>query len=427
VTLDRREFLRVAGTGLLVAGSSTELAAASRAPALLQGSPEVVVIGAGAFGGWTAFHLRRMGARVTLVDAYGPGNSRATSGDETRGVRSSYGPHRHADLWVPWARQAMERWKQFDAEFGAAMKVRLFFPTGDLIFREREDPIITRSREQWERLRVPHAMLNVDDVRREYPVFNLDKITFVLHEPDAGVVRARRACEVVAEAFRQAEGEVVMGMATPGAREGSQLRSIELSGPAATLRAGTFVFALGPWFPKCFPEFMADRILTPLGHVHYFGTPPGDDRFTFPNLPSYNFPGVTGWPALPPDNRGFRVRMEGDRLFDPDTSDRAFARSKDKPARQLLKERFPLLQQAPLLETRACHYEFSRTGNFIVDRHPQFENVWLAGGGSAEGFKFGPVIGEYVAKRVLGDQGDPVIAQSMALRLNEQLPQRRRG
>src|SRR5207244_13122170 len=46
----------------------------------------------------------------------------------------------------------------------------------------------------------------------------------------------------------------------------------------------------------------------PIGYVCYFATPIGDHRFTYPNLPSFNFPGVTGWPALPVDNRGFRVR-----------------------------------------------------------------------------------------------------------------------
>jgi glycine/D-amino acid oxidase-like deaminating enzyme len=243
----------------------------------------------------------------------------------------------------------------------------------------------------------------------------LKDVTFALYDPRAGVVRARRACEVVAEAFRQSGGEVLMGYAAPGDRNGALLQNIRTTGPVATLTAGTFVFALGPWFPKAFPDLMASRIRTPLGHVHYFGTPAGSDRFTFPNLPSFNFPGVTGWPALPPDNRGFRVRLRGSSPTDPDTSDRAFDRSHDTLARNFLAERFPLLSTAPLLETRACHYEMSASGNFIVDRHPGFSNVWVAGGGTAEGFKFGPVLGEYIAKRVLGMEDDPALAKAFAL------------
>jgi glycine/D-amino acid oxidase-like deaminating enzyme len=253
-------------------------------------------------------------------------------------------------------------------------------------------------------------------------VLDLQKIQYVLHEPDAGVVRARRSCEVVAEAFRQSGGEVAIGLATLGERSGNRLQAIQINAPFSIIRADWFVLALGPWFPKLLPQLMGQRIRTPMGHVHYFGTPPGDDRFTFPNLPSYNFPGVTGWPALPVDNRGFRVRWRGDRLFDPDESPRVFQRKKDKPARKFLKERFPLLKDAPLLETRACHYELSTSGNFIIDRHPELENVWIAAGGSGEGFKFGPVVGEYVAKRVLGDERDKGLAEEFSLKKSEPAP-----
>ena len=65
--------------------------------------------------------------------------------------------------------------------------------------------------------------------------------------------------------------------------------------------------------------------------------------------------------------------------------------------------------QMPVLETRACHYEGTVSRNFIIDRHPDFSNVWIAGGGNSEAFKQGPVFGEYVAKRVLGKATDPAL------------------
>jgi glycine/D-amino acid oxidase-like deaminating enzyme len=410
--LDRRDFLKQ------VAATPASLALGARqAPTIRKSAGDVIVVGAGAFGGWTAYYLATLGAKVTVVDAYGPGNSRSTSGDETRGVRSSYGDRGPwAELWTRWANEAIVRWNRFDAEWGRVMKVRLFFGTGDLIFRAGSDAFTDRTQELWKKLRVPFEVLNVRDVAREYPVIDLNGMTLALHEPRAGVVRARRACEVVAEAFRQAGGDIRSGYAAVGARRANRLLNITTSGPTATLSASTYVFALGPWFPKMFPDLMASRIRTPLGMVHYFGTPPGDDRFTFPNLPSYNFPGCTGWPALAPDNRGFRVRLRGDTPTDPDTSQRAFDRAYDTAARAFVKERFPRLADAPLLETRACHYELSASRNFIVDRHPDLENVWFAGGGSAEGFKFGPVIGEYVARRVLGMDDSPELAGGFSLK-----------
>jgi glycine/D-amino acid oxidase-like deaminating enzyme/mono/diheme cytochrome c family protein len=425
---NRREFLkRVAATqaGLAFGGSSVVNTfipgpEATQSSVIAKPVSDVIVVGAGAFGGWTAYYLATMGLKVTLVDAYGPGNSRATSGDETRGVRTSYGDKGiWAELWMGWANQAIDRWTKFDAEWGREMKVRLFFNTGDFIFRARSEPFIERNQELWEKLRIPFQVVKVESIARDYPVLDLKDISVALYEPRAGVVRARRACEVVAEAFRQSGGQVSLGYASFGDRAGNRLQNIKTTGPAATLTAEQYVFALGPWLPKAFPELMGPRIRTPLGHVHYFGTPPGDDRFTFPNLPSYNFPGVTGWPALPPDNRGFRVRLRGDTPTDPDLSERVFDRKKDKLARDFLKQRFPLLRRAPLLETRACHYEFSASRNFIIDRHPQFDNVWFAGGGSAEGFKFGPVLGEYIAMRVAGLEYDAKLAEAFSLKMSE--------
>src|SRR5687768_18576901 len=128
--LDRREFLKVAG-----AGAGALLTGCATGPAILRfgrSSATIVVIGAGAFGGWTALNLQRMGARVTLVDMLGPGNSRATSGDEQRGVRTSYGDR--VDLGEQWkklANHANQRWKEWDEEYTKSHKMQVFFTTGD--------------------------------------------------------------------------------------------------------------------------------------------------------------------------------------------------------------------------------------------------------------------------------------------------------
>jgi glycine/D-amino acid oxidase-like deaminating enzyme len=69
----------------------------------------------------------------------------------------------------------------------------------------------------------------------------------------------------------------------------------------------------------------------------------------------------------------------------------------------------------PINETRSCHYESSVSRNFIIDKHPDFDNVWLAGGGSAESFKQGPVLGEYIARRVMGLDEDAELAEGFKL------------
>jgi len=506
----RRDFLKVAGASagaFLVGGAGLgkpKVTPAPRVPFVRSGeSPDIVVVGAGAWGGWTALNLRKMGAKVTIVDAYGAGNARSTSGDETRGVRSSYGdrPGELGEVWMLWAREAMKKWIQFDDEWGRELRLNLFHVTGDLIMRTEWDNFQLRCKVWWEKNKIPYQVLNPDDVRKSFPVISMDDITAVLYEPDAGVVRARRACQSVAAVFEHLGGKIVIGRASPGKAVNGRLTELKLD-TGATLRADTFVYAVGPWLGKTFPEHFAKKTSVPMGYVCYFATPIGDYRFTYPNMPSYNFPGVTGWAALPVDNRGFRVRggerapdqvvaadgrgggrgapangatganginganvagatpqggqpgvaaantdgrgaagATGDgrggrggggrganagrgrggaagaggfgaqqdvppQQQDPDLSDRWADTSQIAGPRRFVAHRFPLLKDAPIAQTHSCHYETTSSGNFIFDHHPSWSNVWIAGGGNAEGFKMGPKVGDYMSKRVMGHQ-DP--------------------
>ena len=428
--LDRRTFVRTAtaGTGALLAGigslkgeentADSPLPAGSGAPAIhTRQTPDVAVVGAGAFGAWTALNLQRAGARVALIDQYGPANSRATSGGETRGVRTGYGDRGHGLLWTRWARRAIEKWKEWDELGRELLLPRVFFTTSDLILRDEWTEFMEDTRNNWDEAGVRYEVLDADEVGRRWPVIDLTDITGALWEPDAGVVRARRAIESVASVFEQAGGTIRIARAAMGPATASRLDAFTLE-PGEPVSAGTYVFALGPWFPKAFPELMGNRLRIPMGNVLYLRTPPGDNRYSYPNLPSYNFPGVTGWPALGPDNRGFRVRRGGRGPDDPDTSRRWLREEEYESPLAFVRERFPGLADAPVSETRSCHYEISRTSNFFFDHHPDFDNVWLAGGGSAEGFKFGPVIGEYLAGRILGTETDPELIE--AFRLSEE-------
>ena len=429
--VDRREFVKTtaAGAGLVLAGARPLLAGetgklsgpptvGSRAPAVHTGqTADIAVIGAGAFGAWTALNLQQSGARVTLIDQYGPANSRATSGGETRGVRTGYGDRAHGLLWTRWAKRAIEKWTQWDEQWQDMLLPRVFFTTSDLIMRDEWTDFMEDTRKNWDEVGVRYEVLDADEVKRRWPVIGLDDITVALWEQDAGVVRARRAIESVARVFQHAGGEVRIARAAMGPVTGRRLDALALE-PGDSFSAGTYVFALGPWYPKAFPDLMGKRLRIPMGHVVYLRTPPGDNSYSYPNLPSYNFRGVTGWPALSPDNRGFRVRTGGRPPDDPDTSRRWLEPEELERSRAFVRERFPGLADAPVSETRACHYESSVTRNFFFDHPPGFDNVWFAGGGSAEGFKFGPVIGEYLAGRVLGTETDPELIE--AFRLSEE-------
>ena len=417
----RRRFLQAMGAGtgaaLAAGGRQPPARAAARRTHAVQArpSPDVVVVGAGTFGMWTALYLQRLGARVTVVDAYGAGNSRQTSGGETRGVRTSYGDRPHGAQWAGWARRATERWTAWDEEGRDRLLPRLFFRTGDLILRESANRYFTETRRHWDALGTPYEVLGPDEVAHRWPWIRYDNLGVALYEPGAGVVRARRAIESVARVFEDEGGTIRIERAAFGARSGRSLATLQLAS-SETLPAQTVVLACGPWFPKVLPELMGRRIRIAMGHVFYFAVPPGDTRFSYPHMPSYGVPGCTGWPALPPDHRGFRVRTGGRAPEDPDQSDRWIAPEHHDRPREILRRHFPDLAGAPINETRACHYEISVDRNFIIDTHPDLDNVWLAGGGSAEAFKFGPVLGDYIAHRVLGNDREPDLADGFRLK-----------
>ena len=414
--VNRRAFLQAVGAGLVA--SKTEMGQAQAPAVQVERSPDVVVVGAGAFGIWTALHLQGLGARVKVVDAYGVGNSRQTSGGETRGVRTSYGDRPHGRQWVDWARRAIERWKAWDEEGAEQLLPKVFFQTGDLILRDETNQYIIDTRSHWDALGIPYEVLTEDDIARRWPWIRYEGLGVALYEPGAGVVRARRAIESVGQVFEDGGGRIQIGRASFGRRRQAVLETVDVSS-GRPLSAGSFVFACGPWFPKVFPTLMSKRLRISMGHVFYFAVPPGDTRFTYPNMPSYGVPGCTGWPVLPLDHRGFRVRTGGRPPEDPDTSDRWVAPEYHDRPREMLSRHFPDLVGAAINETRACHYEASVDRNFFIDNHPELDNVWLVGGGSAEGFKFGPVLGEYIAHRVAADDQEPHLANGFRLKAEQ--------
>jgi glycine/D-amino acid oxidase-like deaminating enzyme len=109
---------------------------------------------------------------------------------------------------------------------------------------------------------------------------------------------------------------------------------------------------------------------------------------------------IYGLPDL--EQRGFKVALDRHGPpFDPDTGERGVTDETLAAVRTHLAQRFPALQAAPLVEARVCQYENTSNGDFLIDRHPDFDNVWLVGGGSGHGFKHGPALGEYVAGCIL--------------------------
>lgn len=359
--------------------------------------PRVVVVGAGAFGGWTALWLARKGAHVTLVDAWGPGNARASSGGETRVIRATYGTRR---VYTKLAARALALWRDHDRQFDR----RFFTTTGAIWLFGKDEAFGRASADGLAAEGLPFEWLSPAESAKRFPQFAYDGIHSVLFEADAGYLLARRACEHVAGRVAAEGGTVRTGAVSAPVRvEGSPLQRLSLS-DGSTLEADLFLFACGPWLGTLFPDVIGARVTATRQEVYYFGTPPGDTRFTDPHMPVWVDFGEKLMYGIPGNvNRGFKVADDTPGPpFDPSAGSRDLTREGIEAARAFVARRFPALARAPFLGGEVCQYEASPDSHFIVDRHPAAANVWIAGGGSGHGFKMGPALGEALAAAMLG-------------------------
>jgi monomeric sarcosine oxidase len=354
---------------------------------------DAAVIGAGVFGTWIAYSLQQSGLRVLLIDAYGAANNRASSGGESRIIRMGYGAD---EIYTRWAQRSLTLWQEFFARVG---RRELFHQTGVLWMAGENDPYTLATLRTFERVGAQFERLRREELEYRYPQFNFGQATWAIYEPMSGALMARRSVQSVANFVQQNGGDYLIGsvVAPEGAGRVNELLTID----GASIRADVFVFACGPWLPKLFPAILRDRIHTTRQEVYFFGAPAGDTRFAPPRMPTWiDFAAeIYGLPDL--ENRGLKLALDRHGpAIDPDMAERNLTEDLLRETRSFLTARFPALKDAPLVESRVCQYENTSNGDFLIDRHPDFENVWLVGGGSGHGFKHGPALGEYVAARV---------------------------
>jgi sarcosine oxidase len=411
----------------------------------MKSSPHIAVIGAGAFGGWTALHLLERGARVTLLDAWGPGNSRASSGGETRVMRGTYGPDQP---YTEMAARALKLWAKYERRW----KRQFLHRTGVLWMasapgRNNDDAFERGSVEALRAAKIRFQQLSTAQMKKRWPQVNFEGIEWGIFEPDCGYLDARTSCQAVVEAFvaaggryRQAavladalEDGLLFGRAPllcgraalPGGRAALQGRVNRVKSERAlapvvapsgdrsspqSLKADVYIFACGSWLSQLFPQAIGNLVKPTKQDIFFFGPPAGDDRFSDAHLPvwadhrgrfRYGIPGAISGDA----RRGFKIADDTrGPAFDPTDGERVVSQDTLKDIREYVGFRFPALKDAPLVETRVCQYEQTPDSNFILDRHPQNENVWIVGGGSGHGFKHGPAVGEMMAELILKDR-----------------------
>ena len=348
---------------------------------------DCAVVGAGSFGVWSALRIRQSGRSVVLIDKFGPGNPKCSSGGETRIMRMAYG---RDEIYTRYAFESLSDWKEV---FERAGEPDLFRHTGVLWTLGKDHPHGRATQAVFERLGIAYEILSAGELRARFPQFLFAEDSSAIFEPYSGAILARKAVELVTAA---------------AVRAGVKLWAPREITPQSfrQIPADQFVFACGPWLPKIFPDLLGDRIRVTRQPVCYFALPAG-------RAAEYDSPSMPIWLDFTDEFGGYVFpRLSGSDLkaaldrhgpeFDPDTGSREVAQEETQAIRRFLHGHVPEVADAPVTRTEICQYENTSNGDFLIDRHPEFGNVWLAGGGSGHGFKHGPAVGRYVANLLDG-------------------------
>ena len=383
-------------SALLTAASALAAPALVRAQSL-GSDARVTVIGAGAFGAWTAEHLRRAGAKVLLLDAWAPAHSRASSGGESRMTRGAYGSD---EVYTRMALDSLAEWKALSAR----SDLPLFHPAGVLFFFPKTEAYLTDSIAVHRRLGLPTELLDQAEMRRRWPQIDFGGIEAGLFEPQFGALMARRAIQALVAGYVPTGGLYERTQVLPPEVSGKRLSRIRTADGRA-IEGDAFVFACGPWLPKLLPSLLGRRIFPTRQEVFFFAPKPGDRSFQpdrFPGWADFNAGDIYyGFPDL--EGRGFKIAHDAHGpAFNPDGGDRTPSEAGLKDVRAFMERRFPSLAGRPLSEARVCQYENSANGDLLVDVHPTLSDVFLVGAGSGHGFKHGPEVGRYAAGLVTG-------------------------
>jgi len=359
----------------------------------------IIVVGAGAWGGWSAYMLQKAGYDVTLLDQYGPGNELSGSGGKTRILRMAYGGD---PVYTEMVHRSFQLWEEHEQLWDE----KFYHETGALwMFGNMQPLYATKSQPLMQEYGFSLDEIAIQDIRDKYPQIKTDDLTKAFWEPKCGYLEAGKSCKVVAEEFQRIGGEFlkerIVGINGKGKIHGLYTDS------GKEMVADQYVFACGPWIVNLFPSLKA-YIYASRQEVYYYEAP---EKHLAPNLPiwlefmppnlSTDGAGLMRYGIPDHFDQGFKVAYdERNVALNPDTDSREITPETFEEISKVVFNRFPALKGAELIEHRVCVYDNSLDGEFIMDQTPDYSNGIYLGGSSGHGFKMGPAIGEMVKDKI---------------------------
>ena len=355
----------------------------------MRGSPyDVAIVGLGAMGSATAWHLSRRGYRVLGLDSYRRGHDRGSSHGRTRIIRQAY--YESPD-YVPLVRRSYELWRALEEESGKA----LLTATGGIYLGRPEAELVAGALASARLHGIPHEELDADEIRRRFPAFRVPDAFVGLYEPGAGLLDPE-ACVAALIDLAAARGAEL--------HHEEPVRCWRVDGDGVVVetereryRAGRLVLAAGAWIGRLLADLRLPLEIWRILHIHF--EPERDDLFPAGRYPFalWEIPeGIySAFPALPMQGVKFGRHDTGE-VCTPETARREVRPDEVESLRAML-NRFLPGAGGQVLWTLTCLYTMTPDHHFIIDRHPQHSQVVYVSACSGHGFKFATVVGEILA------------------------------
>jgi sarcosine oxidase len=368
---------------------------------------DAIVIGLGAMGSAAAYHLSRTGVRVLGIDRYDPPHVFGSTHGDTRITRLAVG---EGEEYVALVRRSHQLWRDIEAQTGR----HLLEQCGGLIMgvehghsQHGAANFVQRTIDIAMTNAIPHETLTTDDIRSRFPEFNVVDGTFGYLEPEAGYLLPE---------------ECVRAQLELASRHGAELRTNERvlswhgNGNTVTVTtstdvhtADTLVLCAGPWIQELLPDYR-DLFSIHRQTLLWFDLADVNSFDAYRKLPIHIWvygsgadEMVYGFPAI--DGPAGGVKVAGEQFLTttaPDDMRRDVDQQEiDRAYEQHVRRNYPGLSRR-CVKAAACLYTVTPDFRFILDRHPEHDNVLIASPCSGHGFKHSAAIGEALAQLTVG-------------------------
>ncbi|MDE0025151.1 MAG: FAD-dependent oxidoreductase [Spirochaetaceae bacterium] len=353
------------------------------------------VVGTGVFGLAAAIEARTRGHEVTVFERGEIPHPAASSTDVAKGIRRMWYASDN-DTYVELAERAAVQWRAWEDRSGecfyhqvGSLRAVADFRAGSPM-RASADFLLDRGAEI--------AVLSADEAGQRFPQFRFAAGETCVFDPWAGYLESARAIAVMAGIAR--DGGCRVCTSTPVTSVEEQASGVEVRFRDGRERFDRVVVAAGPWVGRLLPAVGAKVRIT--RQQMLLIEPPDRHAFSGDRLPVWMIDeGGEGWYGFPLLRCGY-AKVARDRLgetVDPDV-ERAGTEEFARDALDFVRRRLPALAAGTVVEGRSCLYTNTPDDHFLVDRVPGSERIFVAGGGSGHGFKFGGALGPVIVDAV---------------------------